>query len=312
MKSPYTRAAAVAAIGLAVLSVLFPMRHGIVPESVALADVQKAVQAQETVFTTGTRTITFQEKPAFVPPGVDALFERPKGDTGPFVLEFNAESYLSPQGYATKIYAQDGTLVLQASVHNETGKATLLLPTAKVYVQFDVVEPYRQRMAAFTIQGFIDMIYKSGDSREVGPKRVQGVEAVGFEAGPWDEQALQGINPYFVRLLFNIQQGTGRVWIDPETKLPIQTEGEIKLKACILSLFKDADAKQIDNNFQWGVEIDESVFAPEIPEDYRELTLPSTAALGIAASSVTLAAIAPWCIFFIRWSRRRAQASRVC
>ena len=61
MKSPYARTAAVLAISLAVFSVLLPTRR-----SVALADVRKAVQAQETVFATGTRTIIFAEKPTFV------------------------------------------------------------------------------------------------------------------------------------------------------------------------------------------------------------------------------------------------------
>lgn len=308
MKSPYTRTAAVVAIGLAVLSFLFP-KHGIVPESVALADVQRAVQAQETVFATGTRTIIFAEKPTFVPPGMAGLFDKPANENGSFALEFNAESYLSPKGYATKIYAQDGKLVMQASVHNETGKAIVLLPTAKAYVRFDVVEAYRQRMAAFTIQGFIDMIYKSGDCRKVGPKRVHGVEAVGFEAGPWDERALQGINPYFVKLLFNLQNGTGRVWIDPETKLPVQTEGEIELRACVLSFFKDAEARQVDNDFQWNIEIDEAVFLPEVPGDFQELSLPGGAAVGIAASAVAVAGILPWCVFFVRYSRRRMRST---
>ncbi len=304
MKSPYTRTAAVLAIGLAVFSVLFPTRHGIVPESVALADVRKAVQAQETVFATGTRTITFDEKPTFVPPGLDVLFERPEGEEDLFILEFTAETYVSPKGYATKIYGKDGQLVMQASIYNETGKAILLLPTAKVYVQFDVVEAYRQRMAGFTIQGFIDMIYRSGDYRRVGPERVQGVEAVGFEVGPWDERALEGVNPYFVKLLFNLQQGTGRAWIDPKTNLPVQTEGEIKLKACVMSFFKDADVKQIDNNFQWGIEIDEDLFRPEIPEGFQRLSLPSGTTVGAVVSGVALAGVAPWC-FFIRRRRRR-------
>ncbi len=304
MKSPYTRTAAILAIALAVFSALFPTRHGIVPESVVLADVQKAVQAKETVFATGTRRITFAEKPTFVPPGMGGLFAKAADEDGSFTLEFTAETYLSPQGYATKIHAKDGTLIAQVSVHNETGKAILLLPAAKVYLQFNVVEAYRQRMAGFTIQGFIDMIYKSGDYRRVGPERVQGVEAVGFEVGPWDERALEGVNPYFVKLLFNLQQGTGRAWIDPKTNLPVQTEGEIKLKACVMSFFKDADVKQIDNNFQWDIEIDEALFHPEIPEGFQRLSPPSGAAIGVAASSMALAGVAPWGLLRIRRYRR--------
>ena len=305
MKSPYTKTAAVVAIGLAAFSVLFPPRHGISLESVVLADVQKAVQAQETVFATGTRTITFDEKPTFVPPGMDALFERPEGDEGPVVLEFTAENYLSPQGVAMKIYTQDGQLVVYAGIHNKTAEGVVLLPTAKAYVRFEMLEAYHERMAGFTIQGLIDMLYKSADYRKVGPKRVQGIDAVGFEVSGWEQRILEGFNPAIVKLLFHLQNGTGRIWIDPKTNLPIQSESELELKPCVFSFFKSADVEQTDDHFQWGVEIDEAVFQPEIPEDYQELTLPSGTALGVAASSVVLAGLAPWCIFFVRRSRRR-------
>ena len=98
------------------------------------------------------------------------------------------------------------------------------------------------------------------------------------------------------------------VWIDPKTKLPVQTEGEIKLKACVMSFFKDADVKQVDTNFQWGVEIDEALLSPEIPEDFQELSLPSKATVGAVASGVVLAGIAPWCILI----RRRCRHRKVC
>ena len=48
-------------------------------------------------------------------------------------------------------------------------------------------------------------------------------------------------------------------------------------RPCVMSFFKDADAKQVDNNLQWGVEIDEALFRPEIPEGFQELSLPSKA-----------------------------------
>lgn len=309
MNSPYTRIAAVLAIGLAVFSILFPSRNGLVPESVVLADVQKAVQSKESIFATGTRTATFAKKPAFMPPGMASLFEKYTNEDGSVTIPFVAESYVSPQGYATKVCLEDGTLVLQACVHNATGKAVILLPQPKAYVQFDVAEAYRQRMAGFTVQGFIDMIYKAGDHRRLGPKRVEGVEAIGFEVEGWDERAVKRVNPYFVKLLFNLQEGTGRVWIDPKTNLPVQTEAEVKLKPCVMSCFMDADVTQIDNNFQWDVEIDEAVFRPEIPEDFQELSLPSKATIGAVASGTVLAGVAPW---YILIRRRRRRRHKVC
>ena len=60
MTSPITRTAAVLSVGVAALISLFPMRTA----SVALADVHEAVQAQESVFATGKRTLHFSRKPA--------------------------------------------------------------------------------------------------------------------------------------------------------------------------------------------------------------------------------------------------------
>ena len=117
------------AIGFAVFSTLFPTPNGIIPESVAIADVQKAVQAQETVFATGTRTITFAEKPTLFPPAMAGLFEKAPNEDGSFTLEFRAENFLSPQGFAAKIYTSDGQLVTQMGINNETGIAIVLLPT---------------------------------------------------------------------------------------------------------------------------------------------------------------------------------------
>jgi len=311
MESRMTRYSAAAVIALAAALVLTSpfgtSKHG----GVALAEVQTALEAQQTVFAKGTRVLTVDEMPVLMPPGLAPLFERPAGETGPFVLTLTAETYMSSQGYATKIYDKNRGFLAEACVHNGTGTATILLPTAKAYLRFDVSQAYRDKMAGFTIQGFINMMYRSGDYRKIGPKRVQGIEAVGFEVADAHERLLGGFNPPIVRFLVNMQQATARVWIDPKTKLPVQTEGDIEMKACLCSFFKDAHVEQIDHSFKWGVEIDEAMFLPEIPEGYQELSLPGGTAIGVAASSVALAGIAPWCLFRVRRSRRRARASTV-
>ena len=44
----------------ALLTFLFPVTNGIMPENVALADVQEAFEKQESAATRGTRTCTFE------------------------------------------------------------------------------------------------------------------------------------------------------------------------------------------------------------------------------------------------------------
>jgi hypothetical protein len=311
MESKMTRYSAAAVVALAAALVLTNpfggSRHG-----VALADVQTALEAQQTVFAKGTRVLTVDEMPVLMPPDLAPLFERPGGETGPFVLTLVAETYMSSQGYATKIYDKNGGFLAEVCVHNETGTATVLLHTAKAYLRFEVSQAYRDKMAGFTIRGFVDMMYRSGEYQTIGPKRVGNVDATGFEVADWHERILEGFDSAIVRFFFNMQHVTARVWIDPHTKLPIQTEADVRMKACLFTFFKDARAEQIDNEFQWGVEIDEATFLPEIPQGYQKLSPPGGAAIGVAASSAVLAGVAPWCLLCIRRSRRRAQASRVC
>ena len=103
----------------------------------------------------GTRTIIFAEKPTFVPPGLEWLFEKPADEDGSFRLEFVAETYMTPRGVAGKFLTQDGQLLSQGAIHNETGKAIFLFPTAKTFVRFDMLPAHRERMAGFTVQGFM-------------------------------------------------------------------------------------------------------------------------------------------------------------
>lgn len=310
MESKMTRYSAAAVVAMAAALVLTNpfggARHG-----VALADVQTALEAQQTVLAKGTRVLTVDEMPALMPPGLAPLFERPGGETGPFVLALTAETYMSSQGCATKIYDKNGGFLAEGCVHTETGAATILFHTAKTYLRFDVPQEYRDMMARFTIQGFINMMYRSGDYRNIGPKRVQGIEAIGFQVTDAHKRLLGGFNSPIVRFLCNMQQATARVWIDPKTRLPIRTEGDIEMKACLCSFFKDAHVEQVYNSFEWGIEIDEATFLPEIPEGYQKLNPPGGAAIGVAASSVALAGVAPWCLFRIRRSHRQTGGTGV-
>ena len=309
MKSPYARTAAVIAVALVVLSFLFPSRHGIVPESVALADVQKAVQAQETVFASGKRTLTFDHKPAFIPPGFEKLFEKNliAHEDGTYTWTLFSETYVSPQGYANLVYTEDGQLLGHACADSQ-GIATFMFPPAKMYTRFALSEAYLDAMAGFTIQGFIKMLYQSGDYRNIGSKEIDGINAVGFEVTDWDQRMPEALKGPIASFLLNVGDCTARAWIDPETKLPIRNEAEGDIEPCVVSLFEQARLKIVDDTFRWGIEIDDTMFLPDIPEDYRQIQgVPPSA---VAASSIALVAIGPWCILFVRRYRRRVQSRK--
>ncbi len=310
MTSQYTRLAGVTVVVLAAVSFLFPGGHGIVPESVVLADVQKAVQAQETVLATGKRTLCFGRKPAFVPPGFEELFRKNlvAREDGSYTWTLISETYVSPQGYANLVYTQDGELFAHACADSQ-GVATFLFPLARMYVRFPLSQDYRDAMAGFTIQGFIRMLYQSGDYRKIGPKQIDGINAIGFEATDWSKRMPKALNAKAASFFLSAGDMTARAWIDPETKLPIRNEVEGEIAPCVVSLFEKAHLTIVDDTFTWGLPIDPAKFLPEIPEDYRKITLPNGAAIGATASGVALAATVPWCISSVRRSRRSSTSA---
>lgn len=272
MKSPLTKTAAIVAIVLVVLSFLFPTRHGIVPASVALADVQEAVQAQETVIATGKRTLYFNRKPVFIPPGFGTLFEKNLigHEDGSYTWTLISKTYVSPQGYANLVYTEDGQLLAHACADSQ-GVATFMFPPAKMYARSKLSQDYQDAMAGFTVHGFIKMLYQSGDYRRIGPKQIGTVDAVGFEVTDWRQRMPKALNSRMASLLFNMRDVTARAWINPETRLPFRAEAEGEIAPCVVSLFEKARLTIVDDTFEWGIEIDEMTFLPEIPNDYQPI-----------------------------------------
>ena len=139
---------------------------------------------------------------------------------------------------------------------------------------FELPEAYREAMLRFTVHGFIDMLYQAGDSRELDPKNVQGIDALGFEVTDWSDRIFGGA-PQMFHLLLNPQQATARAWINPGTKLPVQTEAECELGGSVITFFQSARLEVIDDRLEWGKDMEESMFLPAISEGYTSLTIPA-------------------------------------
>jgi hypothetical protein len=240
-----------------------------------------------------------------VPPGFEELFKKclVAQEDGSYAWTLISETYVSPRGYANLVYTEDGKLLAHACADSQ-GVATFLVPPAKMYVRFQLSQEYRDAMAGLTIQGFIKMLYQSGDYQKLGPKQIDGIDAIGFETTDWSNRMPKELEGRIASFLLSVGDVTARVWIDPETRLPIRNEVEGEIAPCVVSLFEKSHLRIVDDAFTWGLPIDEAKFLPEIPEDYRKITLPSGAAIGATASGAALAAIAPCWIFLARRSRR--------
>jgi hypothetical protein len=291
MTSPYTRYAGIAAAVIVSVCFLFPGGHSIVPESLAWGDVQKALEEQAEFRVTGTRNCFFgdDETPTYTL-GVEKLFS------------------LS-SGYVDRTYTEDGTLIIEFALHLPSGTATVLFPTVKKYYRTEIPAEHRDRVRQMTPDDCLDWLWASGNYRPIGSKQVQGIEAVGFEVNDIVDRFLgldgMGLNTKLVNFFFRIQSLNIRVWADPEKRLPICLEAEGEISPCLVTGYRKMRLYEIDDSWDFGVDLDEGLFNPKIPEDFEPLAVPGAAKAGAVMTSVALAGLP---ILAVRRRRRRRTA----
>jgi hypothetical protein len=293
MTSRYTRYASVAAVLLVAFSFLFPGGNGIVPESIAWADVQKALTEVETGRTTGMRNcfVGDQEKPTYA-------------------LRVE-KSFSVHYGYVDQTYNAKGEVVIYFAYHLPTGTVTMLFPTYKRYYQMQVPPLNRDEAKQVTPESFFTTLFASGDYRKLGPKEVKGIQAVGFEVSDIAERFLgklgisQTLASYFLSHGHEVQ----RVWVNPKTRLPILLEVEGQINPCLVTGYRKMRITETNDAWDFDVDFDESLFNPTIPEDYQPLAVPSAVKAGAALSVTGLAGV-PCVLIARRRARRRRVGSR--
>jgi len=100
--------------------------------------------------------------------------------------------------------------------------------------------------------------FLSHEHRTLGQKTVDGVLCEGIET----------TDPAFSEGDFQVDSLAARVWVSVETGYPVQFEdeevrnnGQIRIAVVL-------------DHFQWDVELDESIFEPNIPPDYMQIEMP--------------------------------------
>lgn len=286
MTSRYTKLAGAAVVVLVALSFLFPSGNGIVPESIALADVQKALLEQEDARVTGTRYcfIGDDEEPTHAL-GVEKLFSL---------------SY----GHADRTFTEDGKLIIEFTYHIPTGTATVVFPTYKLYYRMEVPRDYRERVQRMTRDDFIEWIWASGNYRKLSPREVKGIKAVGFEVSDLPERFLDdlGIGSRIANFFVSFRSISVRMWADPKKRLPVLVEGEGEFAPCLITGYRKMRLREINDEWDFEVDLEEEKFLSEIPDDYESLSLPSARKAGPAdvVASLPIALIAA-----LRSRRRR-------
>ena len=261
MKNSYFKIAALLVVGCGVLSVLWPSSNGFGTDSILLADVQQRMDEQNSVYVQGTRTCTF--------PGQ-------KGEP-PEVYVLQVEKMSCPRGHIDKTFDQEGNLIVQAGIHYTSGTVTVLLSELKHYYRFTVPSAIFETMRAKTIHEKIDFLMLGGEYQQVDAKDIGGVRATGFQCQQMLERLYGSLGPPFVNFIdffFKAEQTKTWMWVDPETRLPIQFEIDIEVAPSAVTEFERMHLHEIDDRIEWGVTVDEAQFFPEVPAGFQLIEIP--------------------------------------
>jgi hypothetical protein len=233
MKSPITKLAAAAVIIALVVLGLFELIHTDSTSGVVWAEVARKVQASRGVI---FRTVRHDTPDPY--------------DRG---VDFSMDHYSSTQ---SRLDAYKGGEI-NRTIYSDCNTKTVILVDHyhKSYVKMTGEEtmPDGFRMADpnHRVQSYL-----SCEHRELGPKTIDGVLCEGIEVT--DPASFGGDNPP--------ESVMARVWVSVETGYPVRIEAEYVI---------DNGQSRFDfvqDQFQWDVELDESLFEPNIPADYIDIS----------------------------------------
>lgn len=175
--------------------------------------------------------------------------------------EAEAQIYTSLEyGFRMNVYT-DGNLTMQEYMLPDEKVMISVMPPEKRYIRTILTDDGLEKMKKQ--QDPRDMVkdLMSGEYTNQGRKTIDGVAVEGIKF----------INP---PALLGDGNTTGMMWIDVKTQLPvrIQFENEVIIGT------KKMTESMVMYEFKWDVELDTSIFEPNVPPDYTmeaEVTMPS-------------------------------------
>jgi len=146
---------------------------------------------------------------------------------------------------------KNGVLSVQKFILVEKKIAYFIWPKKKQYTRFALTDDQATTKEDLPRQ-YVKSIL-SEDYTKLGHGNINGIEVEGVEV---NKSKLPGGDKDVIRL-----------WVDIETNLPIR----IELECMMMESGAQRPTKQVIDDFQWDVEIDTSVFEPNIPGDFTQV-----------------------------------------
>lgn len=247
MESRIMKYSAAAVIALAAAVVLMnPL--GTSSHGVALAAVQEKVAQVDTMVLHGEKVFSPVAEPNLV-------------------FRFDVVKYVSRLYGHVEEGRMNGALVYRIAFNRPEKQFLLLLPVWKKCLKRPCTEEQIKIMEKMTPTGVMDLLCET-QYRQLGPGQIDGTAVEGFEFQ--DIQPLKNILPKY---LFDIQEGTGTVWVGTKELLPIRIEGDLLIGKSAMTLLTDVRLHEVANLESYNVELEPGMFGTEIPAGYTEVKL---------------------------------------
>ncbi|MCP4609135.1 MAG: hypothetical protein GY845_10530 [Planctomycetes bacterium] len=288
MENKVTRYSAAAVVALAAVLVLFGPFGTSKNGSIVLADVQEKIAGIETMIIRGTKTYTH--------PGEDGEIYEFDG----VKCEFDLVKYSSTKhGFVEEGYAE-GNLFYRITFNLPEKKTLITFPPYRKYLTFASLDDVAELMEGLTTpNGFLDLLLE-GEYKKLGKDKIDEVEVEGFEF-----HCVGSIEKILPKLVFDIKDYKGKVWIGIKEQLPVRMEGDLCIGKCFVTMFNELNLHEVNVLDKYNVELDENIFDINPPEGYTEITLsdillliPVEAKAGVAGLGIIPAG-------FVVWKRRR-------
>ncbi|MHC4694907.1 MAG: hypothetical protein ACYS67_19405 [Planctomycetota bacterium] len=172
--------------------------------------------------------------------------------------------YFSPDHGSVEESYEDGKLVMLAYCSlAEQAALVVFPPPLKMYCRFDLNDELLSVVEYFNPANTDGITKEFGSERcvKLGRREIDGVMTQGFEVK--DVKIFSHVPP----LLLRVEDINIRMWVDEETLLPVEVEGEGFFTG-LMTLFKKCTYHEVMHSIEYDVQIDESIFDPNIPDDY--------------------------------------------
>ncbi|MBN2127990.1 MAG: hypothetical protein JW741_00770 [Sedimentisphaerales bacterium] len=185
------------------------------------------------------------------------------GQEEPF-FECEILRYFSPDHGSVEESYEDGELVMLAYCSLSEKAAIVVFPQNKVYFRFDLNEELMSLVEYANPANTEGIMKLFGSERcvRLGSREFDGVRAEGFEVK--DVQIFSQVP----RFLLHVKDIDVRLWVDNETLLPARIEGEGLFEG-LMTLSRNCKYEEVMHDIEYDVQIDEKIFEPNIPDDYK-------------------------------------------